>query len=64
MRKLAISVCRLLEIISVLGILGSLFVMIWLEVLFGVKIFASSFILFVIFTNLADKAERLKDDKN
>lgn len=61
-RKLTYAICRLLEIISCIGMLASLFIAIWLQVKLGIQILLSCFILFVLFSNLADKTERLKEN--
>lgn len=61
-RKLTYAICRLLEIASCIGMLASLFVMIWVQVILGIQILLSCFILFVLFSNLADKTERLKEN--
>lgn len=62
--QMAFILFRFLEIISCIGILSSLFVMIWLQVGLGIQILLSCFILFVLFSNLADRVERLRDDKD
>lgn len=60
--QIAFIVFTLLEVISILGIIASLFVMIWVKVILGIKIFLSCFILYAIFKALSDKAERLSED--
>lgn len=60
-RKLLYAICRILEITSCIGLLASTFVMIWLQVKLGIQIMLSCFILFVVFTNLAEKIVRLED---
>lgn len=62
--QMAFIVFTLLEVISILGIIASLFVMIWVRVMLGIKVFLSCVILYAIFKSLSDKTERLCDDKD
>lgn len=64
MLKIGHAIFRFFEIMSCIGMLASLFVMIWIKVGFGIQILLSCFILFVVFTNLADKTGRMRDGEN
>lgn len=55
--QLAYILFVLLEILSVIGMIASLFVMIWLQIVLGIKILLSCFILFLVFKSLSDKIE-------
>lgn len=55
--QLAYILFVLLEILSAIGMIASLFVMIWLQIVLGIKILLSCFILFLVFKSLSDKIE-------
>lgn len=63
-RKLLYAICRILEITSCIGLLASTFVMIWLQVKLGIQILLTCFILFMVFTNLAERLGSVKDNKD
>lgn len=64
--QLAFIIFTILEIASIIGIIASLFVMIWIDIMLGIKILVSFYILYLVFKDMSDKSELIagKVDEN